>query len=154
MSNTWTEQLAAFAAFLRTPDGQVAVLGFGVLLVLAMTVAVVISGMRRRRRSEDDMRDIRFVAEAQFAEIKGRLSAMAEVSAQRQIEQAQTLTQSMEGFGRRFTESLLDTQRQTGDTVARMSERIDSLQRHLAQSLEGVTSRVGDISPPSTNGSP
>lgn len=144
MSNPWSQQLAAFAEFLKTPDGQLTVMGFGVLLVLALTVGVVISGMRRRRQSSDDMRDMRSAAEMQFAEIKGRLSAMAEVSAQRQLEQAQVLTQSMEGFGRRFTESLLDTQRQTGDTVARMSERIDVLQRHLAQSLEGVTSRVGD----------
>lgn len=144
MSNTLNDQLTALAAYLKTQDGQLAVLGFGVLIVLALSVAVVISGMRRRRQSQDDMRDMRSVAEMQFAEIKGRLSAMAEVSAQRQLEQAQVLTQSMEGFGRRFTESLLDTQRQTGDTVARMSERIDSLQRHLAQSLEGVTSRVGD----------
>lgn len=144
MSNTLNDQLTALAAYLKTQDGQLAVLGFGVLIVLALSVGVVISGMRRRRQSQDDMRDMRSVAEMQFAEIKGRLSAMAEVSAQRQLEQAQVLTQSMEGFGRRFTESLLDTQRQTGDTVARMSERIDSLQRHLAHSLEGVTSRVGD----------
>lgn len=137
MSNTqdqgFTDLAHWLAAYLQSADGQVALVGLGVALVMALAVAVVLSGARRRS-----------VADTQFAEIKGRLTAMAEVSAQRQMEQAQALAQSMEGFGRRFTESLLDTQRQTGDTVARMSERIDSLQRHLAQTLDGVTSRVGD----------
>lgn len=148
MSNIQDQSIADLArrltAYLQSADGQIAVVGLGVAIVMALAVAVVLSGARRRRQSRDEMRDMRSVAENQFAEIKGRLTAMAEVSAQRQMEQAQVLTQSMEGFGRRFSESLLDTQRQTGDTVARMSERIDSLQRHLAQTLDGVTSRVGD----------
>ncbi len=148
MSNTQDQSIAdlahRLAAYLQSADGQTAVVGLGVAIVMALAVAVVLSGARRRRQSRDEMRDMRSVAENQFAEIKGRLTAMAEVSAQRQMEQAQVLTQSMEGFGRRFSESLLDTQRQTGDTVARMSERIDSLQRHLAQTLDGVTNRVGD----------
>lgn len=148
MSNTQDQSIAdlahRLAAYLQSADGQMAVVGLGVAIVMALAVAVVLSGARRRRQSRDEMRDMRSVAENQFAEIKGRLTAMAEVSAQRQMEQAQVLTQSMEGFGRRFSESLLDTQRQTGDTVARMSERIDSLQRHLAQTLDGVTNRVGD----------
>lgn len=148
MSNIQDQGIADLAhrltAYLQSADGQTAVVGLGVAIVMALAVAVVLSGARRRRQSRDEMRDMRSVAENQFAEIKGRLTAMAEVSAQRQMEQAQVLTQSMEGFGRRFSESLLDTQRQTGDTVARMSERIDSLQRHLAQTLDGVTSRVGD----------
>ncbi|MDO9382326.1 MAG: DNA recombination protein RmuC [Hyphomicrobiaceae bacterium] len=148
MSNIQDQTFGNFthwlAAYLQSADGQVAVVGVGVAIVMALAVAVVLAGARRRRQSRDEMRDMRSVAENQFAEIKGRLTAMAEVSAQRQMEQAQVLTQSMEGFGRRFSESLLDTQRQTGDTVARMSERIDSLQRHLAQTLDGVTNRVGD----------
>ena len=148
MSNIQDQSIADLAhrltAYLQSADGQTAVVGLGVAIVMALAVAVVLSGARRRRQSRDEMRDMRSVAENQFAEIKGRLTAMAEVSAQRQMEQAQVLTQSMEGFGRRFSESLLDTQRQTGDTVARMSERIDSLQRHLAHTLDGVTNRVGD----------
>ena len=147
MSNTQGQTLSDILrdliGALQSPDGQVAALGLGVGIVLALAFAVVLLGARRRRAARDEMRDMRSVADTQFAEIKGRLTAMAEVSAQRQMEQAQALTQSMEGFGRRFTENLLDTQRQTGDTVARMSERIDSLQRHLAQSLDGVSSRVG-----------
>ncbi len=148
MSNTqvqsFTDLANQLAGYLQSGDGQLGLVWLGVAIVMALAVAVVIAGGRRRRQSRDEMRDMRSVAEMQFAEIKGRLTAMAEVSAQRQMEQAQVLAQSMDGFGRRFTESLLDTQRQTGDTVARMSERIDSLQRHLAQTLDGVTSRVGD----------
>lgn len=143
MSNTWAERFPELYTFLQSADGQIVLVGLGAGIALLLALGVVIAGLRRRRHMRDDMRDMRAASETQFAEIKGRLTAMAEVSAQRQMEQSAALSQSMEGFGRRFSESLLDTQRQTGDTVARMSERIDNLQRHLAQSLEGVTSRVG-----------
>lgn len=144
MSNAWEQRFPALTQFFQSADGQLMMIGLGAAIVLALAVGLVVSAAKRRRQASASMRDMQASAEMQFAEIKGRLSAMAEVSAQRQMEQAAVLTQSMEGFGRRFTEGLLDTQRQTGDTVARMSERIDNLQRHLAQSLEGVTSRVGD----------
>jgi DNA recombination protein RmuC len=143
MSNPWEQRFPALEQFLQSPDGQLVLAALGIAIVFALTVGLIVAAARRRRQANTAMHEMRAVAETQFAEIKGRLSAMAEVSAQRQMEQAATLSQSMEGFGRRFAESLLDTQRQTGDTVARMSERIDNLQRHLAQSLDGVTSRVG-----------
>ncbi len=144
MSNPWEQRFPALMQFLQSPDGQLVLAALGAGIVLALTIGLIVTAAQRRRRANAEMRDMRAVAETQFAEIKGRLTAMAEVSAQRQMEQAATLSQSMEGFSRRFAESLLDTQRQTGDTVARMSERIDSLQRHLAHTLDGVTSRVGD----------
>lgn len=85
----------------------------------------------------------RSAAADQFSEIKGRLSAMSEMTEQRQSQQVHSLAQAMESFGRRFADSLSDNQRQTADSVARMNERIDALQRNLAQSMDSVTSRVG-----------
>jgi DNA recombination protein RmuC len=93
--------------------------------------------------------------ETQLAEIKGRLSAMAEMTAQRQVEQARGLddklehverhlTQTLESFSRRVSDGLGETHRQATDTTARMNERIDALSRHLAQNLDTLTERVGD----------
>jgi hypothetical protein len=83
MSNTQDQSIAdlahRLAAYLQSADGQTAVVGLGVAIVMALAVAVVLSGARRRRQSRDEMRDMRSVAENQFAEIKGRLTAMAEV---------------------------------------------------------------------------
>ncbi|NJO32857.1 MAG: DNA recombination protein RmuC [Rhodospirillales bacterium] len=93
--------------------------------------------------------------ETQLAEIKGRLSAMAEMTAQRQIEQARGLddklenverhlTQSLESFSRRVADGLGETHRQATDTTARLNDRMDALSRHLAQNLDTLTDRVGD----------
>lgn len=143
-NQTWQEMASAFMTHLQTPEGQLA-LGFAAVVCLAgLLIAVLVTSARRRRRSRQEMRDMRAAADTQFAEVKGRLSAMAEVSAQRQMEQGQTLTQTLEAFSRRFADSLSDTQRQTGDTVSRMGERIDAMQRHLVHGMDGVTSRVGE----------
>lgn len=107
-----------------------------VVLVASVVVLLIAIALFLSARS-------RGAAAQQFSEIKGRLSAMSEMTEQRQSQQVQSLAQSMESFGRRFSDSLADSQRQTADSVARMNDRIDALQRNLAQSMESVTSRVG-----------
>lgn len=139
----WHDTLAAISAFLAAPEAQPALIAAAALLAVACIGGLALTAARRRRRARQELRDLRATAESQFAEIKGRLTAMAEVSAQRQMEQAQSLAQTMDSFSRRFGDGLSDAQRQTGDTVARMNERIDAMQRHLAASMDGVTSRVG-----------
>jgi DNA recombination protein RmuC len=69
---------------------------------------------------------------AEVAEIKGRLTAMSEMTVRHQAEEARTLAGS-----------LAETQRQTGDTVARLTERVDTLARHMAESLDSVSARLG-----------
>jgi DNA recombination protein RmuC len=81
--------------------GALALIG-GTLLVLVIVVAVM---ARSRRRA----------AEMEFAELKGRLSVMAELAAQQSSEQARTL-----------------------------NERIDTLARHLSQTLDTNAARLGD----------
>ncbi len=51
---------------------------------------------------------------------------------------------ALEGVSRRLSESLAETQRQNGDTVSRLSERVDMLTRHMSQTLDTATSRMGD----------
>jgi DNA recombination protein RmuC len=89
---TWGDWLAAQPGF-TAAAGAIAI----VLLFLA--------GQRARSRA----------TQIEFAEIKGRLSAMAEIAAQQNSEQLRSL-----------------------------NERIDTLARHLGQTLDTVTARLGD----------
>lgn len=114
-----------------------------VLVVLAMAIGAI---LRRRRRQALDARTrhLQAAADTQFAEIKGRLSAMAEMTLQRQAEQSRSLDASLDAFSRRVADSLAETHRHAGDTSQRLNERIDTLSRHLAQNLDGLTARLGD----------
>ena len=76
-----------------------------VIAAVAVLFLFVVATARRRRQA----------AAIEFAEIKGRLSAIAEMTSQTQAEQSR-------GF----------------------NDRIDTLSRHLAQNLDTVTARLGD----------
>jgi DNA recombination protein RmuC len=106
--------------------GVPATLSAGALL-LVLLVALAVSAPRRSRKAmrqvaelasrhaiEERQQQMQAAAEAQFAEIKGRLSAIAELTAQAQAEQARGL-----------------------------NERIDMLSSHLAQNLGTFSDRVG-----------
>ncbi len=125
-----------------------AVLGLlaGILLIGLMAL-----GFRRRGGDAKTQQAL----ETQLAEIKGRLSAMAEMTAQRQVEQARGLddklehverhlTQTLDSFSHRVADRLGETHRQAADTTAGLNERMDALSRHLAQNLDTLTERVGD----------
>lgn len=125
-----------------------------VLTLLAVTlVLIAIFAVSSRRRGRDTQ--ARQAFDTQFAEIKGRLSVMAEMTAQRQADQTRglddklehverQLAQTLDSFGRRVADGLTETHRQTTDTTARLNERIDALSRHLAQNLDSLTERLGD----------
>jgi DNA recombination protein RmuC len=124
-----------------------------VLALLAATlvpIAIFAVSSKRERNAQ-----ARQAFDTQFAEIKGRLSAMAEMTAQRQADQTRGLddklehverhlAQTLDAFGRRVADGLTETHRQTTDTTARLNERIDTLSRHLAENLDTLTERVGD----------
>ncbi|MFA5949393.1 MAG: DNA recombination protein RmuC [Hyphomicrobium sp.] len=167
------EVMAQLETALAAPGGGL-VLAIGLGLVGATLLMLFAIARGRARRTARDLaaqelaaqvardqtaleeqRLARAAADQQFAEIKGRLTAMSEMTVQRQAEEARGLDDrldhvamrlgsSLEAMSRRVAESLADTHRQTGDTVARMNERIDTLSRHMAQSLDTVTARVGD----------
>jgi DNA recombination protein RmuC len=121
----------------------------GAVLVVALLVWLAIS----RRRLPAPSRDT--TAAAEFAEIKGRLTAMSEMTVRRQAEEARTLDERVEqvstrlataldGVSRRLTDSLVETQRQNADTVARLSERVDTLARHMGDNLAEAGRRTSE----------
>ena len=118
------------------------------LLVLLPLIAL---GFRRGAGA----RNREAAAAAEFAEIKGRLTAMSEMTVRRQAEEvralddrveqvSQRLSTALDGVSRRLSESLAETQRHNGDTVQRLSERVDTLARHMSASLDTVSARLGD----------
>jgi len=146
-SATFAEWLAttreAFAVILHDLDPA---LGLAAVAVLILLVIVVL--LLRRRAPEPG-------AAAEFAEIKGRLTAMSEMTAHRQAEEAHArdekaeqvsarLAAALDGVSRRLSESLAETQRQTSDTVARLSERVDTLARHMGDNLAEAGRRTSE----------
>ena len=99
--------------------------------MLAVFALWIVLGMRRAARAE-----ARAAAQAaEFAEIKGRLTAMSEMTVRRQSDDSHALDDRVEqvsvrlgaaldGVSRRLSDSLAETQRQNVDTAARLSERV------------------------------
>ncbi len=137
----------ALSAAMAGLDPLLVAVAFGFLLLLPL----IALGLRGRSGARD--RDT--AAAAEFAEIKGRLTAMSEMTVRRQSEEARALDErvdqvaarlntALDGVSRRLSESLSETQRQNGDTVARLAERVDTLARHMSASLDTVSTRLGD----------
>lgn len=106
----------------------------GLLLVVLLWIAL---GARRNSQG---------ASAAEFAEIKGRLTAMSEMTVRRHTDEAHALDERVEqvasrlgtaldGVSRRLSDSLAETQRQNSDTVARLTERVDTLSRHMGDNL-------------------
>ena len=155
MIETAPDRLSAALTALREAIAETLAAADPLMLALAVAAGVIglwiVLALRRAARA-----DARAAAQAaEFAEIKGRLTAMSEMTIRRQAEEGRALDERLaqvaerlgatqESVPRRLSDRMADTQRQNGDTVARLSERVDTLTRHMAQSLEGVTARLGD----------
>src|SRR5690606_20576261 len=102
-------------------DGADPLVLIGLALVVALGLWIVV-GMRRAALAE-----ARAATQAsEFAEIKGRLTAMSEMTVRRQSEEAHAFDDrieqvssrvgsALEGVSRRLSESLAETQRQNVD---------------------------------------
>ncbi|MDX2203458.1 MAG: DNA recombination protein RmuC [Hyphomicrobiaceae bacterium] len=159
MSEALRSLAPALEPFLRAPEGPYAwVLALGLLAAIA---GLAISARRAMRRIAELQREqataeryheLQTSAEAQFAEIKGRLSAMAEMTAQRQAEQslavnkrlddvAQRLGLTLDTLGRRVGENLARSAQSTADNLSRLNERLAVIE-DARQSLATLSSEV------------
>jgi DNA recombination protein RmuC len=131
----------------------IAWLPVGLALMAALClIAPLAFSLRRRGRNAQTQQAV----ETQLAEIKGRLSAMAEMTAQRQADQTRGLddklehverhlAQTLDAFGRRVSDGLTETHRQTTDTTARLNERIDMLTERVGDNLSDASRRTSDL---------
>lgn len=139
----WTEWLARLREALAAID-PVLLAGSAAFAVLVLLLIVML------RRAPQGA-----AAAAEFAEIKGRLTAMSEMTVRRQTEEAHLLDERVEqvasrlnvaldGVSRRLSDSLAETQRQNADTVSRLSERVDTLARHMGDNLAEAGRRTNE----------
>ncbi len=135
------------------------------IVLIAVVAALALSARRRSRRAmrrvaelagkqaiEERYHQLQTAADTQFAEIKGRLAAMAEMTAQRQAEQAivlnerlddvtQNLGTTLDALGRRVGDNLAETAQRTSDHLARLNERLAVIE-DARQSLAALSSEV------------
>jgi DNA recombination protein RmuC len=114
-------------------------------LTLVALVVVVGAVARSRRRS----------AEMEFAELKGRLSAMAELAAQQSSDQARNLNERIDTLARHLSHTLDTNAARLGDNLSeagrRTSETLSTLNERLVlideakRSLTELSSEVGSL---------
>jgi DNA recombination protein RmuC len=136
-----------------------------VIPAVVVVLSLAISARRRSRRAmrrvaelasqqaiEERYLHLQAASDAQFAELKGRLSAMAELTAQRQTEQsttfndrlddvAQRLGTTLDGLGRRVGENLARSSQYTQENLAKLNERLAVIE-DARQSLATLSSEV------------
>ena len=94
-------------------------------------------------------------AQMEFAELKGRLSAMAELAAQQSSDQVRGLNERIDTLARHLSQTLDNTAARLGDNVSeagrRTSESLSTLNERLAlidetrRSLSELSSEVGSL---------
>jgi DNA recombination protein RmuC len=94
-------------------------------------------------------------AQMEFAELKGRLSAMAELAAQQSSDQARTLNDRIDTLARHLSQTLDTTAARLGDNLSeagrRTSESLSTLNERLAlideanRSLSDLSNEVGSL---------
>lgn len=94
---------------------------------LMTALAALMSAARSRNRAAGD----------DFAELKGRLSAMAELSVQQNAEQARTLNDRIDTLARHVSQAL-DT------TAARLGENLNATAARLGDNMSATAARLGD----------
>jgi DNA recombination protein RmuC len=125
------------------------------LLALGIVALLVLLALALSRPRAGDIQDREALVAAEFAEIKGRLTAMAEMTARRQTEESRALDERVEhvaarlgaaldGVSRNLATSLAETQRQNGDTIHRLTERVDTLARHMGDNLAEAGRRTSE----------
>ncbi len=120
---------------------------FVALVVSALAVLAVAVGLFARAR--------RRAAQMEFAELKGRLSAMSELVAQQSSDQARTLNERIDTLARHLSQTLDTNAARLGDNLneagRRTSESLSTLNERLVlideakRSLTELSSEVGSL---------
>ncbi len=105
---------------------------------LVTALAALISASRSRSPA----------AQVDFAELKGRLSAMAELSVQQSAEQARGLNERLDSIARHVSQALDVTAARLGDnlntTASRLGENLNATAARLGDNINATAARLGD----------
>lgn len=104
---------------------------------LVTAFAALLSAARSRSR----------VAEFDLAELKGRISAMAELSVQQSAEQMRSVNERMDTLSRHVSQALDNTAARLGDnldaTAARLGDNLNATAARLGDNLSATAARLG-----------
>jgi len=133
--------------FLETLAAEIPPRAFYELGAAAVLLALLVLLRVGRARGE--------ATQMEFAELKGRLSAMAEFTAQQNAEQVRALNERLDGMARHLAQTLDTTTARLGDNLSeagrRTSESLSTLNERLAlideanRSLSDLSSEVGSL---------
>ena len=133
--------------FLETLAAEIPQRAFYELGAAAVLLALLIVLRVGRVRGE--------ATQMEFAELKGRLSAMAEFTAQQNAEQVRALNERLDGMARHLSQTLDTTTARLGDNLSeagrRTSESLSTLNERLAlideanRSLSDLSNEVGSL---------
>jgi DNA recombination protein RmuC len=140
----------AVSAWMRVKDDPLALLlifaGLALLAFIVLILLTVRQGVLRAK--EERLRGDRAkAAEAELAELKGRLAQMTEITALRQEELARSLNERLDRVGQQLGLSMEETGRRTSDNLAKLNERlaaIDVAQRTITE-LSGRVVSLQDV---------
>jgi DNA recombination protein RmuC len=141
----WLQSLKSAALACLPADLPPALIYAGVAGGAFVGVLLLIVVSRSRARA----------AQMEFAELKGRLSAMAELAAQQSSDQARTLNDRIDTLARHLSQTLDTTAARLGDNLSeagrRTSESLSTLNERLAlideanRSLSDLSNEVGSL---------
>lgn len=125
--------------------------GGGLLLVLlAATLALVLTEARRRRAEAEALAERTATGERQLAdlmrlqsEMTGRMQTMAEIFGNRTSDLARFMSERLDSQGQRMGRALEENAQRTGDTLTQLAERlavIDRAQSNITQLSSEVVS--------------
>jgi DNA recombination protein RmuC len=139
----------AYAILMRLRDDPqmlIAALAGAASFALLVLIVLTLRQGARLTRSDDGASATR-MAEAELAELKGRLSQMSESSALRQEELARSLNERLDRVSQHLGMSVEETGRRTSENLSKLYERlavIDTAQKNLAD-LSGQVLSLQDI---------
>ncbi|KQT44640.1 DNA recombinase [Aureimonas sp. Leaf454] len=119
----------------------------GVTGFLLLAAFLAFRGRRRARESQDDTAERLDAVLRSQAEITGRMQTMAEIFGTRQADLTRTLSERLDGMSNRVGHSILETTRETKESLSALSERlavIDRAQGRISD-LAGEVVRLQDI---------
>jgi DNA recombination protein RmuC len=135
---------ARLEAFVFNHAPALSFVAFVAMALIALAVAVGLFARARRR-----------AAQMEFAELKGRLSAMAELVARQSSDQARTLNERIDTLARHLSQTLDTNAARLGDNLSeagrRTSESLSTLNERLVlideakRSLSELSSEVGSL---------
>ncbi len=137
----------SFAQIAVNPAWVLLALAAGVVLLLCALLVLIMKQNASRQREEEQRAFQARAAEAELAELKGRMAQMTEITSSRQAELARSLNERLDRVSQLLGSSMEESGRRTSENLAKLNERlavIDTAQKNITE-LSGRVVSLQDI---------